>query len=72
MAYYFGSSIANMNIKKNGILNGGIIGGVYILILYTISSLLNWRFGLNMQSLIMIVVGIVFGILGGIIGVNKK
>ncbi len=67
-----GSSIGNINIKKNGILNGALIGGGYILILYLISSLLNVRFGLNLQSAIMIVVGIVFGILGGIIGVNKK
>lgn len=72
MVYWFGSSLANMNIKKNGILNGGVIGGTYILILYIISSLLNWNFGLNMQSVIMILVGIIFGILGGIIGVNKK
>ncbi len=72
MVYYFGSSLANMNIKRNGILNGGVIGGLYILILYIISSLLNWKFGLNIQSVIMIIVGIIFGVLGGIIGVNKK
>jgi len=54
------------------LINGGIIGGVYILIIYLISSLLNWKFGLNIQSIIMIVVGIIFGILGGIIGVNQK
>ena len=67
-----GSSIGNIKIKKNGILNGAIIGGSYILILYLLSSILNARFGLNIQSIIMICVGIVFGILGGIIGVNKK
>ena len=67
-----GSSIGNNKIKKNGIINGGLIGGGYILILYLISSLLNVRFGLNLQSVIMIIIGIVFGILGGIIGVNKK
>lgn len=61
-----------MNIRKNGILNGGSIGAIYIVTLYIISSLLNWKFGLNMQSIIMIVVGIIFGVLGGIIGVNKK
>ena len=61
-----------MKIRRNGLLNGGLVGGVYILILYIISSLLNWRFGLNMQSIIMIIVGTIFGILGGIIGVNKK
>jgi len=67
-----GSSIGNIKIKKNGLLNGGIIGASYIIIIYLISSILNWSFGLNWQSIIMIIIGIVFGILGGIIGVNKK
>lgn len=67
-----GSSIGSIKIKKNGIINGGLIGGIYILILYLISSILNWRFGLNIQSIIMIAVGMIFGMLGGIIGVNKK
>ena len=67
-----GSSIVNMKIRKNGLANGGIIGGTYILLLYVISSMLNWNFGLNLQSIIMIIVGIVFGIIGGIIGVNKN
>lgn len=67
-----GSSLGNIKIKKNGLINGGIIGAVYIIIIYSISSILNWRFSLNIQSLIMIGVAIVFGILGGIIGVNRK
>lgn len=67
-----GSSIANIKIKKNGLVNGGIIGCIYILIIYSISSILNWKFSLNVQSIIMITVAVVFGILGGIIGVNKK
>lgn len=67
-----GSSIGNNKIKKNGLLNGALVGAIYILIIYIISSLLNWRFNLNMQSLIMIAVGMIFGMLGGIIGVNKS
>lgn len=67
-----GSSIGNNKIKKNGLLNGALVGAIYILIIYIISSLLNWRFNLNMQSLIMIAVGMIFGMLGGIIGVNKN
>lgn len=67
-----GSSIVNIKIKKNGLINGGIIGGSYILTIYLISSLLNWKFTLNLQSVIMIVLAIAFGILGGIIGVNKR
>ena len=67
-----GSSIGNKKIRKNGLLNGGAIGGIYILILYLISSIWNWKFALNIQSLIMILAGIIFGVIGGIIGVNRK
>lgn len=67
-----GSSIGNFKMKKNGLLNGAIIGGMYIFTIYMISSILNWRFSLNFQSIIMIITGMIFGILGGIIGVNKK
>ena len=67
-----GSSLGNIKIRKNGLLNGAIIGASYIAIIYLISSILNWRFALNVQSIIMITVAIVFGVLGGIIGVNKK
>lgn len=67
-----GSSIENTKIKKNGLINGGIIGGIYILILYAVSSILNWKFSLNIQSIIMIITAIIFGILGGIIGVNRR
>lgn len=67
-----GSSIGNMKIKKNGIFNGACIGGIYIITIYLISSILNRNFGLNIQSLIMIVISMAFGILGGIIGVNQS
>ena len=65
-----GSTISNIKIKKNGLINGAIIGGVYIILLYLFSSVFNEEFSLTIQSVIMIVTGIVFGILGGIIGVN--
>lgn len=67
-----GSSIGNIKIKKNGLINGALIGGIYIFTIYLISSILNWNFGLGIQSIIMIIIGMLFGILGGIIGVNKK
>ena len=66
-----GSSIATIKIKKNGILNGAIIGGIYILLIYTISSLINTNFTLNITSIIMMISGIVTGMIGGIVGVNK-
>ncbi len=53
-------------------MNGALVGGIYMITIYLISSILNWKFGLELQSILMIGIGIVFGILGGIIGVNKK
>lgn len=67
-----GSSIVNIKIKKNGLINGALIGSIYIIVIYLISSTLNWKFTLNTQSVIMIVISVIFGILGGIIGVNRS
>ena len=72
LSILLGSFLGNMKIRKNGMLNGGIVGVAYLLILYFISSMLNWQFGLNAQSIIMIIVGTMCGILGGVLGVNKK
>lgn len=67
-----GSSISTRRLKKNGLINGAIIGTSYILLLYFISSAINANFSLNIVSVIMIIIGIIGGILGGIIGVNTK
>lgn len=65
-----GSSLSNIKIKKNGLLNGGIIGFVYILLLYLISSSFIGDFSVNTNSIILIIASILTGMLGGIIGVN--
>ena len=39
-----GSTIATRKIKKNGLLNGGLVGFIYIAILYIASSLCRVRF----------------------------
>lgn len=67
-----GSSIATIHLKKNGIINGLMIGFVYMLLIYLISSILNNSFQLELQSILLIVFGIIAGGIGGIIGVNIK
>ena len=67
-----GSSISTINIRKNGILNGGVIGGIYIGTLYVISSILQTGFGVNIYSMIMIILALVMGMIGGVVGVNIK
>ncbi len=68
-----GSSIGNRKADKNGIVNGFLVGFIYIFCIYIISSIVNGgNFMLNMQSLIMIGIGLLGGIIGGVIGVNIK
>ena len=67
-----GSLISSVNIKKNGIINGALVGLIYIVVIYLLSSIATKSFSLNMYSIIMIVISIVAGAIGGIIGVNKK
>lgn len=56
-----GSSISTIKIKKNGIINGGMIGGIYILLIYLLSSILKTGFQFNVYSIIMIVASILAG-----------
>ncbi len=67
-----GSTISTANIKKNGIVNGVLVGLIYIAIIYLISSIVTGNFLLNTNSIIMVIASVLTGALGGIIGVNKK
>ena len=72
ISIFIGSSIGNIKMKKNGLLNGALIGGVYLLSIYLLSGIINQKFSLTTQSIIIIVAGMICGMFGGIIGVNKK
>lgn len=67
-----GSMISAKRIRKNGILNGGMVGVIYIITLYLISSLFLAGFNLTFNSFIMLIIGIITGMIGGIIGVNTN
>jgi len=67
-----GSQITTSKIKRNGIANGALVGAIYILALYLISSIISKDFSLNIYSIIMMATSILIGGIGGIIGVNKK
>ena len=72
ISIFIGSSIGNIKMKKNGLLNGALIGGVYLLSIYLLSGIINQNFSLTTQSIIIIVAGMICGMFGGIIGVNKR
>ncbi len=66
-----GSSLCMSTVKKNGIINGILIGLIYISVIYILSSIIEGNFALNLKSIIMIIGAIVAGAIGGIIGVNR-
>lgn len=68
--------IASINVsrkkEKNGIVNGTIMGLVYMGGMYIFSSIILKDFSLTLNSVIMILFGIICGAIGGILGVNFK
>lgn len=67
-----GAMLSTKKIKKNGIINGAIVGLIYISMIYCISSIFGTGFHFHLQSIIMIVVSISMGATGGILGVNFR
>ncbi len=65
-----GGMISTKTIRKNGLLNGGIVGIIYIIMLYLVSSLCITGFALTLKSFIMLLTGTIAGMIGGVIGVN--
>lgn len=66
-----GSSLCMSTVKKNGIINGILIGLIYITFIYILSSVIEGDFSLNIKSIVMIIGAVIAGAIGGIIGVNK-
>ena len=67
-----GSSIASTRSRSHGWLMGLSVGLSYFLVLYFISSLLISGFSINLTT-IYLALGMIFtGIIGGIIGINRK
>ena len=71
ISIFIGSSIGNIKMKKNGLFNGALIGGIYLLSIYLLSGITSQNFALSTQSIIIIIAGMICGMFGGIIGVNK-
>ena len=72
LSILLGSYFSTNKINKKGILNGAMVGIIYMLILYIISSVIFMDFSINASSIIMIICGIIAGIIGGIVGVNTN
>lgn len=65
-------STMSKNARSKGWLNGAVIGAVYMVLLYLISSMTFGNFEVNRYVVTMLVIGIVTGTIGGILGINIK
>lgn len=72
LSILIGSIMSSLHISKNGIVNGALVGIIYIAFIYLLSSIIIGNFSLNTYSLIMIIASILAGAIGGIIGINQK
>lgn len=67
-----GSILSVSKIAKRGIFNGAIVGGIYVVVIYLLSSIINSNFNINLSAIILMAASIIAGMIGGIIGVNMK
>ena len=67
---FMASSFAVIKIKENGLKNGGLVGFIYIFILYILSSITSVGFVVSSYAISTIIFNILLGMVGGIIGVN--
>lgn len=72
ISIFISSLLIATKAKSKGILNGALVGGIYILLIYLISSIANSNFTLTINSIILILVSILMGAIGGIVGINLK
>lgn len=72
ISIFIGSIISVSKIEKKGIVNGALVGFIYILFMYIFSSIVNSNFSFNLNSILLIILAIIAGMVGGIIGVNIK
>lgn len=70
LGVFISSSILTIKIKSNGMKYGGLLGFIYIIILYLLGAFTSIGFGLTSYSLATIIFNILIGMVGGVIGVN--
>ena len=65
-------AVSTKGVRNRGWLNGSIVGLVYMIILYILSSLVYNDFTIDKYVVTMTIIGILAGAIGGIVGINTK
>lgn len=67
-----GSAFCTKKANSQGLIWGSIVGIIYSTILYLISSLLFTGFAIPLSTFYLFLLAVLFGGIGGIIGINLK
>ncbi|HEX2947281.1 MAG TPA: TIGR04086 family membrane protein [Clostridia bacterium] len=65
-------AISTKGVRNRGWLNGSIVGLIYMIILYILSSLVYNDFAIDKYVVTMTIIGVLAGAIGGIVGINAK
>ncbi len=70
LSVFIASSLVCVKTKENGMKTGGIVGLLYILLIYILNSIVIGNFSLTSQTITTIIFNVLLGMIGGIVGVN--
>jgi putative membrane protein (TIGR04086 family) len=63
-------SVSTRGIHNKGWLNGSVVGLIYMIMLYLVSSLVYNDFSIDKYVITMTAIGVLAGAIGGIVGIN--
>jgi len=72
MSILIAGSMVSRNAKSRGWLHGGLVGFIYMFVLYILSSIIFRDFSIDRNVLTMTAIGVLTGCIGGIMGINVK
>ncbi|MCX8130232.1 MAG: TIGR04086 family membrane protein [Clostridia bacterium] len=72
MSILIAGMVSSRNVGSKGWLNGAIVGFIYVLVLYFLSSIILRDISINRSVISMTAIGILAGSIGGIVGINIK
>ncbi|NLK87991.1 MAG: TIGR04086 family membrane protein [Clostridiaceae bacterium] len=64
-------AVSTRGVRSRGWLNGGIVGFIYMLVLYLFSSILCKNFTIDRYVITMSIIGVLAGAIGGIMSINS-
>ena len=67
-----GSMIATRTLQSKGIITGALIGILYMGSMYILSSIMLSELTWSHSTIIMLMIGMIFSAIGGIVGVNLR